>query len=111
MVAAAFVAGLVNANVLVAYISLRTMLSPDAMLGRVGRDGPDVSVGLMPIGSLAAGLALTRGRGDDAALMGGARCDGLRSRVRTCVRARIPAPTQPVAATARASRSGRYAAR
>jgi MFS family permease len=58
MAAAAFVAGLVNANVLVAYISLRTLLSPDAMLGRVGATARTFSVGLMPIGSLAAGLAL-----------------------------------------------------
>ena len=36
MVAAAFVAGAVNSNILVAYITMRTLLSPDALLGRVG---------------------------------------------------------------------------
>ena len=58
MAAAAFLAGVVNANVLVAYISLRTMLSPDALLGRVGATARTLSVGLSPIGSLTAGLAL-----------------------------------------------------
>jgi MFS family permease len=58
MAAAAFVAGVVNANVLVAYISLRTMLSPDALLGRVGATARTLSVGLSPIGSLTAGIAL-----------------------------------------------------
>jgi predicted MFS family arabinose efflux permease len=56
--AAAFVAGTVNSLVLVAYISLRTLLSPDALLGRVGATARTLSVGLMPLGSLAAGLAL-----------------------------------------------------
>jgi ENTS family enterobactin (siderophore) exporter len=58
MLVAAFVAGVVNSNVLVAYISLRTLLSPDALLGRVGATARTLSVGLSPIGSLAAGLAL-----------------------------------------------------
>ncbi len=58
MAAAAFLAGVVNANVLVAYISLRTMLSPDALLGRVGATARTLSVGLTPIGSITAGLAL-----------------------------------------------------
>jgi ENTS family enterobactin (siderophore) exporter len=58
MVLAAFLAGVINANVLVAYISLRTMLSPDALLGRVGATARTLSVGLTPIGSLTAGLAL-----------------------------------------------------
>ncbi len=58
MVVAALLAGILNANVLVAYISLRTMLSPDALLGRVGATARTLSVGLMPIGSLVAGVAL-----------------------------------------------------
>ena len=36
IVGGALVAGVLNTNVLVAYITLRTMLSPDALLGRVG---------------------------------------------------------------------------
>jgi ENTS family enterobactin (siderophore) exporter len=58
MVLAAFLAGVINANVLVAYISLRTMLSPDALLGRVGATARTLSIGLSPIGSLTAGIAL-----------------------------------------------------
>jgi hypothetical protein len=34
------------------------LLSPDALLGRVGATARTLSVGLSPIGSLAAGLAL-----------------------------------------------------
>jgi MFS family permease len=58
MAGVAFLAGILSANTLVAYISLRTQLSPDAMLGRVGATARTLSVGLMPLGSLAAGIAL-----------------------------------------------------
>jgi predicted MFS family arabinose efflux permease len=58
LVAGALVAGILNANVLVAYVSLRTLLSPDALLGRVGATARTLSVGLMPLGSLATGIAL-----------------------------------------------------
>jgi len=58
IVVAALLAGILNANVMVAYISLRTMLSPDALLGRVGATARTLSVGLMPVGALTAGLAL-----------------------------------------------------
>ncbi len=58
LVAAAFVAGILNANVLVSYLTLRTQLSPDALLGRVGATARTLSVGMMPIGALVAGAAL-----------------------------------------------------
>ena len=58
LVAAAFVAGILNANVLVSYLTLRTQLSPDALLGRVGATARTLSVGLMPIGALVAGAML-----------------------------------------------------
>jgi MFS family permease len=58
IVVMALLAGLINANVLVAYISLRTLLSPDALLGRVGATARTLSVGLMPVGSLVTGVAL-----------------------------------------------------
>jgi MFS family permease len=58
IVGVGLLAGILNANVLVAYISLRTQLSPDALLGRVGATARTVSVGMMPLGSLAAGIAL-----------------------------------------------------
>jgi predicted MFS family arabinose efflux permease len=71
MVVLALLAGTLNANVLVAYISLRTMLSPDALLGRVGATARTMSVGLMPVGSLVAGIALDAiGGGATLTLMG-----------------------------------------
>ncbi|HYO43039.1 MAG TPA: MFS transporter [Candidatus Limnocylindrales bacterium] len=64
-------AGILNANVLVAYVSLRTLLSPDALLGRVGATARTVSVGMMPIGSLVAGIALdAAGGGSTLMVMG-----------------------------------------
>ncbi len=71
MIVAALLAGIIDANVLVAYISLRTLLSPDALLGRVGATARTLSVGMMPIGSLAAGIALdAAGGGTTLAAMG-----------------------------------------
>lgn len=58
VVGAAFVAGTMQANVLVAYLTLRTQLSPDALLGRVGATARTLSVGLMPLGALATGVLL-----------------------------------------------------
>ncbi|MCJ7712537.1 MAG: MFS transporter, partial [Chloroflexi bacterium] len=71
VVAAALLAGILNAYVLIAYLSLRTLLSPDALLGRVGATARTLSVGLMPVGSLAAGIALdTIGGGATLTVMG-----------------------------------------
>jgi MFS family permease len=58
LVVAAFVAGILDANVLVSYLTLRTQLSPDALLGRVGATARTLSVGLMPVGALVAGAML-----------------------------------------------------
>lgn len=58
LVVASLAAGVLNANILVSYLTLRTQLSPDALLGRVGATARTLSVGLMPIGSLVAGIAL-----------------------------------------------------
>ena len=55
---AAFVAGLLDANVAVSYLTLRTQLSPDALLGRVGATARTISVGLMPLGALVTGILL-----------------------------------------------------
>jgi hypothetical protein len=64
-------AGILNSIVLVAYLSLRTLLSPDALLGRVGATARTLSVGMMPLGSLAAGIALDAiGGGPTLTLMG-----------------------------------------
>ncbi len=73
VVASAFLSGVAQANVLIGYVTLRTALSPDALLGRVGSTARMVSVGLMPLGALAGGLLVdaTDG-GATLAAMGGA---------------------------------------
>jgi len=58
LVGGAFVAGLVEANVLVSYLTLRTQLSPDALLGRIGATARTLSVGLTPVGALVGGILL-----------------------------------------------------
>jgi MFS family permease len=58
IVAVSLFAGLLNTNVLVAYITLRTLLSPDVLLGRVGATARTLSVGLMPVGALVTGILL-----------------------------------------------------
>jgi MFS family permease len=58
IVAVSLFAGILNTNVLVAYITLRTMLSPDVLLGRVGATARTLSVGLMPVGALITGILL-----------------------------------------------------
>jgi hypothetical protein len=73
LVGAACVAGIFDANVAVSYLTLRTQLSPDALLGRVGATARTMSVGLMPIGSLVAGALLDAiGGAATLALMGAA---------------------------------------
>ncbi|MEO5966317.1 MAG: hypothetical protein ABIR11_12690, partial [Candidatus Limnocylindrales bacterium] len=72
IVAVSLVGGILNTNVLVAYITLRTMLSPDALLGRVGATARTLSVGLMPIGALVTGILLDAiGGSATLTLMGG----------------------------------------
>lgn len=72
LAAGAFVAGILQANVLVSYLTLRTQLSPDALLGRVGATARTLSVGLMPIGALGAGVLLDAAGGTATlVLMGG----------------------------------------
>jgi hypothetical protein len=71
IVVVGLLAGILDANVLVAYVSVRTQLSPDALLGRVGATARTLSVGMMPVGSLAAGIALdAAGGGATLAAMG-----------------------------------------
>ena len=81
IVGGALIAGVLNTNVLVSYITLRTMLSPDALLGRVGATARTLSVGLMPVGALVTGILLdTIGGSATMALMGTARGVGTRLR-------------------------------
>jgi MFS family permease len=98
MVGAAFVAGAVNSNIMVAYLTTRTLLSPDALLGRVGATARTVSVGLMPIGALAAGVLLDSiGGAATLALMGAAlAATGLLfALMRTVRTARVPTAPHP----------------
>ncbi len=58
MIAASFVAGVVNSIMFVLYITLRTLLSPDRLLGRIGATARTLSIGMQPIGVLVAGVLL-----------------------------------------------------
>jgi MFS family permease len=93
LVGGAFVAGITQSVVLIGYITLRTALSPDVMLGRIGSTARSISVGLMPIGSFAGGalIDLTNG-GATLAIMGGMllAASGGFACVPTLRRARVP---------------------
>ena len=54
----AFIAGVAQAIVLIAYITIRTGLSPDDLLGRVGSTARIISIGLTPVGLFAAGVTI-----------------------------------------------------
>lgn len=58
VLAAAAVSGFAEAVLLVAYLTLRTTIPPDELLGRVGGTARMISVGLTPIGFLAVGILL-----------------------------------------------------
>jgi predicted MFS family arabinose efflux permease len=58
MVVLALVAGMAQAVVLVSYVTLRAQVTPDELIGRVGSTGRTVSLGLQPLGFLAAGVLL-----------------------------------------------------
>jgi MFS transporter, ENTS family, enterobactin (siderophore) exporter len=70
-VAVAFVAGVVQSLVLVTYLTLRTVHSPDELLGRVGSTARTISLGLQPIGLLIGGALIDLTSGSTTmALMG-----------------------------------------
>jgi predicted MFS family arabinose efflux permease len=54
----AFIAGLAQSFVLVTYLTLRTSLSPDELLGRIGSTARTISLGLQPVGLLAGGALI-----------------------------------------------------
>jgi len=54
----ALTAGICGALVFVPYITLRSTIPPNRLLGRVGSSARTISVGLAPIGTLTAGLLL-----------------------------------------------------
>jgi MFS transporter, ENTS family, enterobactin (siderophore) exporter len=58
MVGAALVAGIVDSVVLITYITLRAAESTDEVIGRVGGTSRTISLGLQPLGFIAAGLLI-----------------------------------------------------
>ena len=67
----ALVAGVAQSMVLVTYLTLRTALSPDALLGRVGSTARTISLGLQPVGLLVGGALIDlTGGSTTLALMG-----------------------------------------
>src|SRR5450759_2166884 len=95
MVVGALVAGITQSVVVIGYITLRTALSPDAMLGRIGSTARTISVGLMPIGSFVGGamIDLTNG-GVTLATMGALLlvASGAFALMPNLRRARVPRP-------------------
>jgi len=56
--ASAVVAGVAQSIVLLTYITLRTNLSPDELLGRIGSTARTISLGLQPFGLLVGGVLI-----------------------------------------------------
>jgi predicted MFS family arabinose efflux permease len=58
LLAVAVGSGVAQSMVLVTYITLRTALSPDALLGRIGSTARTISLGLQPLGLLVGGALI-----------------------------------------------------
>ena len=58
MLAVSAIAGVAQSLVLLTYITLRTVYSPDALLGRIGSTARVISLGLQPIGLLVGGALI-----------------------------------------------------
>jgi predicted MFS family arabinose efflux permease len=58
LLGAAAVAGSAQSMVLVTYLTARTNMSPDALLGRIGSTARTLSLGLQPVGLLAGGALI-----------------------------------------------------
>jgi MFS family permease len=70
--AAGFVVGVALAVLLVSYLTLRSSITPDRLLGRVGSTARVISVGLQPLGMLAGGALIEAADGGVALIaMGG----------------------------------------
>ena len=73
LLVAAFVGGLSEMTILVTYITLRTVASPDELLGRIGSTARTISLGLQPVGLILGGLLIdSLGAGTALVLIGGA---------------------------------------
>jgi predicted MFS family arabinose efflux permease len=71
LLAGGLVAGFSEAQVLIAYITLRATIPPDELLGRVGSVARMISIGLAPVGLFIGGVLLdTLGGGATMAIIG-----------------------------------------
>jgi MFS transporter, ENTS family, enterobactin (siderophore) exporter len=75
MLGLALLAGLAESIVTVTYVTIRTLNSPDELLGRVGSSARVVTLGLGAIGLLVGGVLIdTVGGTETIAIVGGAMC-------------------------------------
>ena len=58
LLAVGAIAGMTQSAVFVTYISLRTLLSPDELMGRIGSTARTLSLGLQPVGLLVGGILI-----------------------------------------------------
>lgn len=58
LMVAAFVGGVSQSTVLVTYLTLRTVASPDELLGRIGSTARTISLGLQPVGLVLGGVLI-----------------------------------------------------
>jgi hypothetical protein len=73
----AFAAGVASTLVLIAYITMRAAYSPDELLGRVGSTARTLSLGMQPLGMLAAGALIDLTNGSVTLMAMGAILAGL----------------------------------
>ncbi len=69
---AAAASGIAQSMVLLTYITLRTNLSPDELLGRIGSTARTISLGLQPVGLLVGGLIIDATSGSTTMTLMGA---------------------------------------
>jgi ENTS family enterobactin (siderophore) exporter len=72
LLAVSALAGISQSAVFLTYISLRTVLSPDALLGRIGSTARTLSLGLQPIGLLVGGVLIDLTSGSTTIIVMGA---------------------------------------
>ena len=71
MVMVSIASGIAQSMVLLTYLTLRTVYSPDALMGRIGSTARTISLGLQPIGLLVGGALIDLTSGSTTiALMG-----------------------------------------
>jgi MFS family permease len=77
LLAIAFVSGIAQSIVLITYITMRTLASPDELLGRIGSTARTISLGLQPIGMLVGGALIDLTSGSTTMLVMGIALVGL----------------------------------